>query len=137
VAVQQPLVAAAFMCDTTWTPADLAANLCDALVAAGKLRATPAFIRTDREAKLADVFASCGLDGAKLLSFTNPRELEVVIRGATQGESWVDDVQSGLAALLCDLALSSLSPSLPDAHSSHTSSVSPPSVRPIEVALEH
>ena len=35
-----------------------------------------------------------------MLSFSNPRELEVVVRGATEGESWVDDVQEGLKALL-------------------------------------
>ena len=43
---------------------------------------------------------SCGLDGTKLRSFTNPRELEVLIRGATEGESWVDDVQDGMKTMM-------------------------------------
>ena len=80
------------MCGPAWTPEDLARALCDSLVAGGKLRATPTFVREDREAKLAGLFADVGLDGARMSSFTNPRELEVVIRGATGGETWVDDV---------------------------------------------
>lgn len=44
------------MADASWTAADVAKALCDALVASGKLRATPAFIREDREAKIAAVF---------------------------------------------------------------------------------
>jgi|EP01049_Picozoa_sp_SAG25_P005145 hypothetical protein len=47
------------MCDPAWTSEDLARVLCDNLVAAGKLRSQPAFIREDREAKIAGVFA-CG-----------------------------------------------------------------------------
>ena len=41
-----------------------------------------------------------GLSGEKLNSFTNPRELEVAIRGGTEGESWVDDVQEGMKAMM-------------------------------------
>jgi hypothetical protein len=44
------------MADPSWTAADVAKALCDALVAAGKLRANPGFIREDREAKIAGVF---------------------------------------------------------------------------------
>ena len=44
------------MCDAAASPADVARVLCDALVAAGKLRASPGFIREDREAKLAGIF---------------------------------------------------------------------------------
>ena len=88
------------MCDPSWSSADLAKALCDNLVAAGKLRSSPAFIREDREAKIAGIFEGCGLNGEKMLSFGNPREVEVIIRGATQGESWVDDVQAGLRDLL-------------------------------------
>ena len=47
------------MCDPAWTSEDLARVLCDNLVAAGKLRSQPAFIREDREAKIAGIFA-CG-----------------------------------------------------------------------------
>ena len=44
------------MADAAWTPADVAKALCDALVASGKLRANPGFIREDREVKIAGVF---------------------------------------------------------------------------------
>ncbi len=44
------------MADPSWTSADVAKALCDALVASGKLRANPGFIREDREAKIATVF---------------------------------------------------------------------------------
>ena len=44
------------MADPSWSTADVAKALCDALVASGKLRANPAFIREDREAKIASVF---------------------------------------------------------------------------------
>eukprot|EP01043_Picozoa_sp_COSAG02_P034724 COSAG02_NODE_2444_length_8852_cov_3.142008_6_plen_142_part_00 len=44
------------MADASWTAADVAKALCDALVASGKLRANPGFIREDREAKIAAVF---------------------------------------------------------------------------------
>ena len=44
------------MADVSWAAADVAHALCDALIASGKLRATPAFIREDREAKIAQVF---------------------------------------------------------------------------------
>ena len=37
-------------------------------------------------------------------SFTNPRECEVLIRGATEGESWVDDVQEGLRNMMSEEA---------------------------------
>ena len=49
------------MCDPAWTSADVARVLCDNLVASGKLRANPSFIREDREAKIASIFESCGL----------------------------------------------------------------------------
>ena len=44
----------------------LAHALCDSLVKHGKLKEKPAFIRTDREAKIAGYFESGGLDGAKM-----------------------------------------------------------------------
>ena len=88
------------MCDPTLSPADLARVVCDNLVAAGKLKATPAFIREDREKKIAGLFETVGLSGEKMNTFSNPRECEVLIRGATQGESWVDDVQQAVKSLL-------------------------------------
>jgi len=87
-------------CDAAWTSAELAAKCCDTMVAAGKLRTTPAFIREDREAKLAKIFTSAKLDGAKVLACANARELEVIIRNATQGEGWVDHVQSAMKSFL-------------------------------------
>eukprot|EP00435_Cladocopium_sp_Y103_P018342 s435_g4.t1 len=87
-----------------WSGKDLATALCDGLVADGKLKEKPAFIRTDREAKIAELFASVGLDGAKMASFDNPGPLEVSIRKVTQGEAWVDDVISGLINMLPESA---------------------------------
>jgi hypothetical protein len=55
------------------TSAELVAAVCDKLVAEGKIRSSPAFIRTDREAKILKVFESNGvkLDGAKLAGFAS------------------------------------------------------------------
>ena len=58
-------------CDEKWTSAELAAKCCDTMVAAGKLRATPAFIREDREAKLVKIFEGAKLDDAKVLACKN------------------------------------------------------------------
>mmetsp|Transcript_5607 Transcript_5607/g.16669 ORF Transcript_5607/g.16669 Transcript_5607/m.16669 type:complete len:826 (+) Transcript_5607:58-2535(+) len=87
-------------CDEKWTSAELAAKCCDTMVAAGKLRATPAFIREDREAKLVKIFEGAKLDGAKVLQCKNASELEVIIRNATEGEDWVDHVQSAMKTFL-------------------------------------
>ena len=87
-------------CDEKWTSAELAAKCCDTMVAAGKLRATPAFISEDREAKLVKIFEGAKLDGAKVLACKNARELEVIIRNATEGEGWVDHVQSAMKTFL-------------------------------------
>ena len=85
--------------DASWDAAALASAVCDALVADGKLRATPAFIRTDREAKIAKIFEGSKLNGSKLSSMTG-RAVEVAVRNATQGEAWVDDVQRALKGML-------------------------------------
>ena len=77
----------------------LAAAVCDELVAKGKLKATPAFIRKDREAKIVKVFEAAKLDKDALGS-KNGREVEVAVRTATQGEAWVDDVQNVLKGML-------------------------------------
>lgn len=84
----------------TWSSQDIAKQLCDDLVARGELKERPAFIRSDREAKLAELFEGLGLDGAKMVSFQNPGPLERLVRTATQGEVWVEQVVSGLVALL-------------------------------------
>ncbi|CAE8648511.1 unnamed protein product, partial [Polarella glacialis] len=51
-------------------------------------------------AKIVSVFESCGLDGAKLLTFDNPGPLEMLLRKATNGETWV---QQSIDALVCML----------------------------------
>ena len=78
--------------DASWDAAALACAVCDSLIADGRLKARPAFIRTDREAKIKKVFARAGLDGSKLVEMT-ARGVEVALRKVTQGEAWVDDVQ--------------------------------------------
>lgn len=83
-----------------WSNKDLAHALCDTLVEKGQLKEKPAFVRLDREAKIADIFGSVGLDGAKMASFTNPGPLEVLVRKQTEGEAWVDDVVATLVAML-------------------------------------
>lgn len=84
----------------TTTTAELVSSICDALVTAGKIRTTPAFIRTDREAQILKVFDKAGLDGKKLLSMSTAREVDTSIRNVTQGEPWVDDVIEATKAFL-------------------------------------
>ena len=86
-------------CDASWSSEELVNKLCDLLVASGKIRSTPAFIRTDREAKLVKVFTSAGIDGAKMGTLTK-ETLKITIRNATQGEGWVDDVQTAMITFL-------------------------------------
>lgn len=83
-----------------WNSAELAHALCDALVARGHLKDKPAFIRTDREAKIADVFEKVGLDGSKMSSFENPGPLEMIVRKGTNGEAWVQQVIDALVQML-------------------------------------
>merc|ERR1712086_974730 len=89
-----------------WTCAELSHAVCDALVAAEKLRVKPAFIRADREVKITGVFESAGLDGAKMTT-CNARGIEVLVRNATEGEAWVDDVQGALRGMLSEEAAAS------------------------------
>ena len=51
------------MADASWDSAALAHAVCDKLVERGVLKEKPAFIRTDREAKIAKVFEVAKLDG--------------------------------------------------------------------------
>jgi hypothetical protein len=100
-----PLFMATF--DKTWSAADLSKAVCDTLVTAGKLKEKPAFIRSDREAKITKVFEAAKLDGAKMAE-ANGRAIEVAIRNATEGEAWVDDVQSAVKGMLSDEAAKSV-----------------------------
>ena len=92
--------------DTTWDFSALASAVCDALVKDGKLKEKPAFIRTDRQAKIEKVFTSAGLNGAKM-GECNARGIEVLVRNATEGEAWVDDVQGTLRSMLSEEAAAS------------------------------
>tara|TARA_B110001452_G_scaffold154522_1_gene128555 strand:- start:18 stop:866 length:849 start_codon:yes stop_codon:yes gene_type:complete len=92
--------------DETWDFGGLSKAVCDILVQGGKLKEKPAFIRTDREAKITKVFTSASLDGAKMASL-NARGVEVMVRNATEGEAWVDDVQKALKGMLSEEAAAS------------------------------
>mmetsp|Transcript_133781 Transcript_133781/g.416098 ORF Transcript_133781/g.416098 Transcript_133781/m.416098 type:complete len:257 (-) Transcript_133781:80-850(-) len=92
--------------EESWTAAELSHALCDALVERGHLKAKPAFIRTDREAKIAGVFESVGLDGARMNSFDNPGPLEMIVRKGTNGEAWVQQVIDALVHMLPEEAAS-------------------------------
>mmetsp|Transcript_54851 Transcript_54851/g.128755 ORF Transcript_54851/g.128755 Transcript_54851/m.128755 type:complete len:264 (+) Transcript_54851:58-849(+) len=86
--------------DSSWSCSDLAHNLCDILVKKGQLKEKPAFIRTDREAKILQMFEGIGLDGAKMSTFDNPGPLEMMVRKSTNGETWVQHVLDGLTSML-------------------------------------
>jgi len=86
--------------EAAWSSEELAKALCDALVAKGQLKEKPAFIRTDREAKIAGVFSQIGLDGAKMETFDNPGPLEMMIRKGTNQEAWVQQVVDVLVSML-------------------------------------
>eukprot|EP00404_Azadinium_spinosum_P025856 CAMPEP_0180683372 /NCGR_PEP_ID=MMETSP1037_2-20121125/71095_1 /TAXON_ID=632150 /ORGANISM="Azadinium spinosum, Strain 3D9" /LENGTH=295 /DNA_ID=CAMNT_0022713507 /DNA_START=68 /DNA_END=956 /DNA_ORIENTATION=+ len=81
--------------DPSWSSEELAKHLCDYLVAKGQLKEKPAFIRSDRQAKIAEIFTGVGLDGPKMDSFNNPGPLEMLVRKGTQGEAWVEQVVAG------------------------------------------
>jgi len=86
--------------DPKWNCEDLAKALCDDLVATGQLKEKPAFVRTDREAKIANIFKDVDLDGEMMASVSNPGPIEKGIRKCTQGEPWVEQVIAGLVAML-------------------------------------
>jgi hypothetical protein len=98
---------------SSWTSAQLANAVCDRLVETDKLRATPASIRQDRQDRITSVFTDCSLDGEKMRSFEFPRNVEILLRGATEGEPWVDDVQNTLVDMLSTVFWS---PQLPAGH---------------------
>jgi len=80
---------------------ELAKAVCDKLVADGKLKEKPAFIRNDRQAKIVKVFTDANLDPDSLTTMTG-RAVEVAVRKATEGEAWVDDVQRVLQGMLSE-----------------------------------
>lgn len=86
--------------EASWSSEELAKNLCDLLVKKGQLKEKPAFIRTDREAKIAQIFEAIGLNGAKMETFDNPGPLEMLVRKSTNGETWVQHVLEGLTSML-------------------------------------
>jgi len=92
--------------DAAWTSAELSTAVCDELVATEKLKVKPAFIRTDREAKITKVFESAKLDGA-LMSGLDARGVENTVRKVTEGEAWVQDVELVLKGMLSDEAKAS------------------------------
>ncbi|KAL3894892.1 MAG: hypothetical protein SGPRY_013679 [Prymnesium sp.] len=87
--------------DTAWSSSDLARQVCDVLVADGRLKEKPAFIRADREKKICGVFEAARLDGSVMATMTG-RAVEVAVRNATQGEAWVDDVQRVLKGMMSE-----------------------------------
>lgn len=91
---------------TEWTCAELSSAVCDALVASGKLKTKPAFIRGDREIKITELFQSSGVDGAFMAS-CSAGGVEDAIRNATEGEEWLDDVQGALRGILSTNAANS------------------------------
>mmetsp|Transcript_11739 Transcript_11739/g.21357 ORF Transcript_11739/g.21357 Transcript_11739/m.21357 type:complete len:260 (+) Transcript_11739:129-908(+) len=86
--------------DPSWSSKDLAHALCDVLVAKNQLKDKPAFIREDREAKIAGIFQSLELDGQKMSQFDNPGPLEMIVRKGTSGEAWVQQVIDALIGML-------------------------------------
>lgn len=88
------------MVSSSWSSAELAKALCDSLVAKGQLKEKPAFIREDREAKIAGIFAEIGLDGEKMCSLDNAGPLEMMIRRGTSQEPWVQAVVDAMTAML-------------------------------------
>lgn len=81
---------------------DLSKKICDNLVEKGLLRAKPSFIRSDREARLADVFTKAALDGRRLSKFCDRKSLEKQLLQATSGEScaWLRNVIDELMEII-------------------------------------
>lgn len=86
--------------DPSWSSEEVAHALCDILVAKGHLKEKPAFIRTDREAKIASIFQGAGIDGKKMLEYDNPGPPEMAIRKGSNGEAWVQQVIDAFISML-------------------------------------
>lgn len=86
--------------DASWSSEQLANAVCDLLVAKGYLKEKPAFIKSDRQAKLISIFATAGIDGQRMLKYDNPGPLEMAIRKGTNGEAWVQQVMDALISML-------------------------------------
>jgi len=96
--------------DPAWTCEDIARELCDVLVAGGLLKQHLAFIREDREAKLAGIFERVGLDGARMEKLEHQSALAVLVRQGTDGQAWVPDVIRELAGMRPELMASASAP---------------------------
>merc|ERR1719409_1254783 len=83
-----------------WSHKDLAKEVCDDLVRKGELKASPAFIRSDREAKLVEIFRRGGLDGAKVLSLPDYKALQIRVRLYAHEQVWVEQVLSSMLEML-------------------------------------
>jgi len=82
----------------------LAKEVCDRLAGKGLLKTKPAFIRMDREAKLAEIFGKANLCGETLQSVGGRRRLEVHLLSVTAGEAcaWLGNVVNELAEMILD-----------------------------------
>lgn len=82
----------------------VAKQICDNLVEKGLLKAKPAFIRSDREAQIAEVFRKAGLDEQTLSTFRNSMSIERWLLQATSGETcaWLQSVAAELIVMLHD-----------------------------------
>lgn len=89
--------------------ARLAFGVCEALVREGKLRSQPAFIRVDRETKLANVFEQAALD-CNSLDAVSVEQLEQRVRKHTEGQAWLGDVIEVLKAM-SELGVGTTTPS--------------------------
>ena len=92
----------------SWTCADLAEAVCDKLISEGKLRPKPPSLRAEREAKLIEVFTKGELNGARMSEIMNEkspgREINMIMRRFTKGQTWVDDVQLALSGMVEQMA---------------------------------
>lgn len=79
----------------------LAKEVCDRLAGKGLLKA---FIRTDREAKLAEIFGKANMDRGTLQSIEGRRSLEVLLLNVTAGEAcaWLGNVINELAEMFLE-----------------------------------
>jgi len=82
----------------------LAKEACDRLTGKGLLKTKPAFIRTDREAKLAEIFGKANLDGGTLQSIGGRISLEMHLLSVTAGEAcaWLGNVINELTEIVLD-----------------------------------
>ena len=89
--------------NTSWSAAELAKVLCDRMVASGKLRTKPTFIRADRESALCRVFSDKALNCAILFNNNvklSENDIAVRIRRVVNGQpAWLDNVVTEFISL--------------------------------------